>query len=79
MCGEIYCKNYKHKCKEDVNDREIENLWNELEDVPVDENECLDVDWQGWNKGTHRKEIWYWFDEHHSKGVGWLMNEYKRR
>lgn len=38
-------------------------------------NECLDVDWQGWSKGTHREEIWHWFDENHSKGVGWLMNE----
>ena len=78
MCGEIYCKDCRHKCKEDVNDREVENLWDELEDVPVDENECLDVDWQGWSKGTHREEILYWFDEQHSKGVGWLMNEYER-
>lgn len=21
--------------------------------------------------------IWHWFDKHHSKGVGWLMNEYE--
>ena len=52
-------------------------MWNELEDIPIDEEECLDVDWQGWNKGTHREEIWHWFDERHSKGVGWLMNEYE--
>lgn len=56
-------------------DKEIERLWDELEDVPTDENECIDIDWHGWSKGTHREEIWYWFDEHHSKGVGWLMNE----
>ena len=30
MRGEIYCKDCKHKCKEDVNDREVENLWDEL-------------------------------------------------
>ena len=77
MCGEIYCKDCRHKCKEDVNDREVENLWDELEDVPIDENDCLDVAWQGWDKGTHREEIWHWFDERHSKGVGWLMNEYE--
>ena len=59
------------------NDRKIEKMWEELTDVPVDEDECLDVDWQYWNKGTHREEIWYWFDEHHSKGIGWLMNEYE--
>jgi hypothetical protein len=58
-----------------LNDTEIERLWDELEDVPIDEDECLDVDWHSWSKGTHREEIWHWFDEHHSKGVGWLMNE----
>ena len=62
-------------------DREIEKLWEELEDIPVYEDEnyelCLDVDWLSWNKGTSVDEIWHWFDEHHSKGVGWLMNEYE--
>lgn len=58
-----------------MTDAEIEKLWDELEDVPIDEDECLDVDWHSWSKGTHREEIWHWFDEHHSKGVGWLMNE----
>lgn len=77
MCGEIYCKDCMHKCKEDINDREVEELWEEFEDVPTDENECIDIDWQGWEKGTHRYDIWYWFDEHHSKGVGWLVNEYE--
>lgn len=77
MCTDIYCKDCRHKCKEDVNDREVEKLWEEFEDVPFNENECLDCDWQGWNKGTYREEIWHWFDKHHSKGVGWLMNEYE--
>ena len=63
-------------CK--LSDYEIEQLWQELEDVLVDENDCLCDDWREWNKGTHREEIWKWFDEHHSRGVGWLMNEYER-
>lgn len=62
-------------------DYQVEQLWEELEDVPVYENEkyelCLDVDWQGWSKGTTQDEIWHWFDENHSKGIGWLMNEYE--
>lgn len=58
-------------------DREIEKLWEELTDVPIDENECLDVDWRDWSKGTHREELWHWFDERHSKGVVWLMYEYE--
>ena len=58
-------------------DEFLEKLWCELTDIPIDEEECLDVDWQGWPKGTHREEIWHWFDEYHSKGVGWLMFDYE--
>ena len=28
-------------------DELLEAMWDELEDVPIDENECLDVDWHG--------------------------------
>lgn len=31
-----------------MKDIEIEKLWDELEDVPIDENECIDIDWHGW-------------------------------
>lgn len=81
MCGEIYCKDCRHKCKEDVTDREVELLWEELEDIPVYENEnyelCLEVDFEGWNKGTTQSEIWNWFNKHHSKGITYLVNEYE--
>lgn len=78
MCDLFDCHDCRHDCKYNAKDKEVEKLWDELEDVPIDENECLDVDWQGWRKGTNREEIWHWFDEQHSKGVGWLMNEYER-
>ena len=80
MCSKIYCRKCKRNCSGNAKDREIEKLWDELTDVPMYEDEnyelCLDVDWQGWTKGTDVETIWHWFDEHHSKGVGWLMNEY---
>jgi len=28
-------------------------------------------------KGTHREDVWHCFDEHHGKGVVWLMYEYE--
>ena len=59
-------------------DAELETLWDELEDVTISEDECILSSWRDFPAGTHREEIWYWFDEHHSKGVGWLMNEYER-
>lgn len=59
-----------------ITDRELEKMWDEFTDVHVDEDACLVNDWMYWEKGTHREEIWHWFDERHSKGVYWLVYEY---
>ena len=48
-------------------------LWQELGNVPIDENECLEEDFYIWSKGTHREEVWEWFDEHYPNGVTGLM------
>ena len=56
-------------------DELLEEMWEELEDIPFDENECIEEDWNGFPKGTFREEIWHWFDEQHSKGVYWLLYE----
>ena len=61
-------------------DRELERLWEELEDVTLEEDEVgilrLTHEWNGFDVGTDIEDIWHWFDEWHSKGVGWLMYEY---
>lgn len=66
---------------EKYKDKEIEKLWDELEDVLFVEEEngtlVLASEWNGFDAGTDRETIWYWFDEHHSKGVGYLLNEYE--
>ena len=63
-----------------MTDKEIEQKWNELEDVLFDEIEdgelIIAEDWFLFNKGCNREDIWHWFDEHHSKGVAWLLYEY---
>lgn len=33
----------------------------------------LASDWQGWSAGTTRDEIWRWFNQHYSKGLGGLL------
>jgi hypothetical protein len=39
-------------------------LWGEFADVPMNpETEEIEIDWQGFPKGTHREEIWHWFEE----------------
>lgn len=52
----------------------LEDLWKTLTDVPMNpETEDMDEDWFIFPKGTNRESIWHWFDEQHSKGIGWMM------
>lgn len=42
----------------------VERLWQEFGDVPIDpETECLEAEWHGFPKGTHRETFWHWFEE----------------
>ena len=49
--------------------KELETLWQDFSDLPVDENECIDEDFYIWEKGTNRYEIWHWFDDHCLNGL----------
>lgn len=55
----------------------LEVLWDELGDVPFDENESgeliLAEDWYHFKAGTERDEIWHWFDKLYSYGVYSLL------
>lgn len=56
-------------------DAELERLWAEFGDVPMNpETECMDEPFLGFPAGTHREDIWHWFDERHSRGVAYLLN-----
>lgn len=59
-------------------DEEIVELWHELEDIPLYEdevgNEYLLNDWFKFKKGTDRIDIWHWFDGQYSKGIYGLVN-----
>lgn len=67
--------------------RMVEGFWKNLTDVPFMEGEkgrlVLENDYSFmigtrevamFPAGTDREEIWYWFDEHHPKGVAYLLN-----
>ncbi|MCC2255556.1 hypothetical protein LKD70_14220 [Ruminococcus sp. CLA-AA-H200] len=42
----------------------IKQLWEEFGNVPMDpETECIEEEWHGFPEGTHREEIWHWFEE----------------
>ncbi|MBQ4447469.1 MAG: hypothetical protein II897_04160 [Clostridia bacterium] len=53
---------------------EAEEKWHEFEDVPMDpETERIEDEWNGFPAGTHREEIWHWFEGHYGVRVYDLM------
>ena len=55
-------------------DEELKELWAQFCGVPIDpDTECMGEPFLGFPAGTHREDIWHWFDERHSKGVAYLM------
>ena len=71
--------------KMNLHDKEMEPLWEELEDIPFIEDEdgrlILDSDepWHNFEPGTTKEEIWHYFDRNHSKGINYLVNEYESK
>lgn len=59
-------------------DRALEMMWDELADVPFDEDEngrlILSEGWMCFEAGTEREDVWRWFDERHSCGVAYLLH-----
>lgn len=59
--------------KLDLDDEKLEFLWELFGDVLIDDDECILDDFIGFECGTHREEVWSWFDRHYSKGLSALM------
>lgn len=48
----------------------IKDLWLEFGDVPMDpDTECIEEKWNEFPAGTHREEIWTWFEETYGVSV----------
>lgn len=44
--------------------KEAKKLWLEFGDVPMNpDTECIEAAWHGFAVGTHREDIWHWFEE----------------
>ncbi|MFI3279633.1 MAG: hypothetical protein R3Y55_03810 [Rikenellaceae bacterium] len=55
-------------------DEALEKAWQELGDVPMcPETEDMEEPFLHFPRFTRREEIWKWFDEHHTKGVAYLL------
>lgn len=61
---------------ETLRDRDdmLEELWEQFTNIPVDpETECIEREFLDWPVGTHREEIWRWFDRRYSGGIACLL------
>lgn len=55
-------------------DTALEEMWSQFADVPMDpDTECIEEAFGAFPAGTHRKDIWHWFDQRYSKGVAYLL------
>ena len=60
------CPKYCQKCAEELerekNLKMARELWEELGDVIVDDNDCIENPWRTFEAGTSRYDIWHWFE-----------------
>jgi hypothetical protein len=60
-------------------ERVVKALWAALGDIPIDDDEAIDIPFLHFLKGTDRYEIWHWFEDTFDISVHELMypNEHK--
>jgi hypothetical protein len=56
-----------------------EQHWESLGNVPIDNDGHIEIDWHMFPAGTHREEIWHWFEEQFNVRVHDLMFPNERR
>jgi hypothetical protein len=62
---------------EDFTQQELADMWIEFGNVPVNENEDIEVDFLWWPIGTDIMDIWHWFDDKFESGLGKFLERKK--
>lgn len=76
ICFDKWEEHFPYVITDFARDAALEEAWDDFADIPMDpETECMEEPFLFFKAGTNREEIWHWFDEHHSKGVYWLLYE----
>ena len=44
-------------------ENKVQVLWDSLGDVPVNDDNEIEIEWHGFEKGTHTDDIWLWFED----------------
>lgn len=48
---------------------DLEKLWDEFSNIPINIKDEIEEGFYGWEKGTYRFDIWQWFDEKLPSGI----------
>ena len=48
---------------------DLEKLWDEFSNIPINIEDEIEEDFYFWKKGTYRFDIWHWFDEKLPNGI----------
>ena len=76
--GDVYKKDLEEilaKEPPSERDKHLESLWAELTDVTIiPSTEFIAEPFYFFPEDSYREDIWQWFDQHHSKGVAYLLN-----
>lgn len=52
-------------------DNTLDKMWEQLGDIPVNENgTIIEEKFYNWDKGTEKEKIWHWFDDRLIEGIG---------
>lgn len=62
----------------EVLERKLKEMWKELQDVPVDDDGNITIDFRQWGIGTSKDSIKQWINDKHPKGLVTLINEVKK-
>ncbi|WP_445735640.1 hypothetical protein [Mariniflexile sp.] len=48
---------------------DLEIMWEEFADIPINNDDEIEQDFYCWEKGTYRFGIWHWVDEKLPNGI----------
>lgn len=58
-----------HDCEEHTRLMTLNELWDKLGDIPVNNDDEIEEDFLGFPAGTSKFDVWHWFDERCPNGV----------
>lgn len=69
LTREQFLNTYSYLTEQEY-DNTVDLIWEQLGDIPVNEEGTLIEDnFYNWDKGAEKAKIWYWFDERVEEGI----------